>query len=78
MIQNTSYSDPGWLEVIIHVHPAAREGLFSLLFDLGCEGIVTESFGDSCIKTCLPKNINPEDFRAKIEKYIQNVKHLML
>lgn len=62
--------------MIIHVHPAAHEGLFSFLFDLGCEGIVTESFGDSCIKTCLPKNINPEDFRVKIEKYIQNVKEI--
>ena len=62
--------------MIIQVHPAAHEGLSSFLFDLGCEGIVNESFGDKCIKTCLPENVNPEDFRAKIERYIQNLKEI--
>ena len=42
------------MEISVEADPVAHEALCAFLFDLGCEGLVTEDFGETGVKGYLP------------------------
>jgi len=74
---NVSNSEhPGWIEISIQIDPVAFEALSDFLFDLGCEGIVTEDFGEMIIRAYLPFRGNIEDSRSRIEFFLHELKNI--
>ena len=72
---NTTSEHPGWLEISINIDPIAHEAISSFLFDLGCGGIVSESFDDPTIKAyLLPKDL--EEIRNRIDLFLNNLKEI--
>ena len=67
---------PGWIEISIRIDPVAHEGLSDFIFDLGCEGIVSEDFGETILKAYLPFRGDIEDNRSKIEKFLNELKNI--
>jgi len=68
--------NPEWLEISIRIDPVTHEGLNSFLFDLGCEGVVSESFLDQTIKAYLPPGSNTEKIRGKIGIFLDSLKEI--
>jgi ribosomal protein L11 methyltransferase len=66
----------GWLEVVIDIHPAAREAVSAFLFDLGCEGIVSENFEDHSLKAYLPFQEDLESLRVGIDAFLQTLRDI--
>lgn len=62
-----------WLEISIDVHPSAHEALSAFLFDLGCEGIVTEDFGGRTLKAYWPFRQDPEELRNRIAGFLADL-----
>lgn len=73
---NTTSEHPGWLEVSINIDPVAHEALSSFLFDLGCDGIVSESFNDPTIKAYLLFPEDLEEIRNRIDLFLNNLKEI--
>jgi ribosomal protein L11 methyltransferase len=74
---NISTSEhPGWIEISIHVHSVAHEGLSAFLFDLGCEGIVSEAMGDSTLQAYLPFQKDLEEVRSRTDLFLENLKEI--
>jgi ribosomal protein L11 methyltransferase len=73
---NTTSEHPGWLEISINIDPVAHEALSSFLFDLGCEGIVSESFNDPTIKAYLLFAEDLEEIRNRIDLFLNNLKEI--
>jgi ribosomal protein L11 methyltransferase len=69
----TSPEHPGWLEISVDVDPAAHEALSAFLFDMGCEGVVSEDFDDYTLKAYLPFQKDLEDIRNKIQLFLQGL-----
>lgn len=67
---------PGWLEISIEVHPNAREAVSAFLFNIGCEGIVTETFQEQLIKAYLPFQKNQEDIQRRIDLFLEDLKEV--
>jgi ribosomal protein L11 methyltransferase len=61
---------PAWIEVSILIHPVALEALSAFLFDMGCEGVVSEDFGDPGVKAYLPFTEDMEEVRARLEAFL--------
>lgn len=64
---------PGWLEIRIDADPAVHDAVSAFLFDLGCPGVVAESFEDQSIKAHLPHPAHPNDVRNRIETFLRNL-----
>jgi ribosomal protein L11 methyltransferase len=64
---------PGWFEIAIDIDPVAHEALGAFLFDMGCEGIISEDFKDFSLKTYLPFRKDFEDIRNRIEQFIHGL-----
>ncbi len=71
-----SRESPGWLEIAIHIDPVAHEALSAFFFDLGCEGVVSQSFSDRIFKAYLPLNRDSEDVRSRIELFLSRLKNI--
>jgi ribosomal protein L11 methyltransferase len=69
----TSPEHPGWLEISVDVDPATHEALSAFLFDMGCEGVVSEDFNDYTIKAYLLFQKDIEDIRNRIEIFLQDL-----
>ena len=67
---------PGWIEISILIDQAAHEALSDFLFDLGCEGIVSDDFGEITFKAYLPFKVNIEDIRSRIEQFLHGLKNI--
>ncbi|MBN1626149.1 MAG: 50S ribosomal protein L11 methyltransferase [Deltaproteobacteria bacterium] len=65
---------PGWIEISININPTAHEALGSFLFDMGCEGVVYESFRDKTLKAYLPFHEDIEETRNRIELFLHDLK----
>ena len=65
--------NPGWLEITVDIDPVAHEALGAFLFDMGCEGIVSEDFKDFSLKAYLPFRKDIEDIRSKIVQFIHGL-----
>jgi hypothetical protein len=44
-----------FLEIAVTIHPVAHEALSAFFFDLGCPGVVSESFHDRVFRSYLPR-----------------------
>jgi ribosomal protein L11 methyltransferase len=67
---------PGWIEISVLINPVAHEGLSAFLFDLGCQGIVSEDFGENILKAYLPFQKDIEDNRTRIELFLHELKNI--
>ena len=68
----TTPEHPGWLEISIDVNPVAHEALSAFLFDMGCEGVVSEDFKNYTLKSYLLFQEDIEDIRNKIELFSES------
>ena len=67
---------PGWLEIRIEADPAVHDALSAFLFDLGCTGVVTETFQDHGVSAYLPGHNSPDDIRSRIEIFLRDLKDI--
>jgi ribosomal protein L11 methyltransferase len=61
------------VEISITLDPVTHEALGAFLFDLGCEGLVTQGFQDATVKAYLPFMENLEDIRTRIDQFLQKL-----
>jgi ribosomal protein L11 methyltransferase len=66
-------SSPGWLEISISIHPVAHDALSAFLFDLGCEGLVTQELPHPALKGYLPLTQEPEKIKASMEAFLRRL-----
>ncbi|MFC1494856.1 50S ribosomal protein L11 methyltransferase [Thermodesulfobacteriota bacterium] len=64
---------PGWLEISIYVDPSAREACSSFLFDMGCDGVVSEEFENNVIKAYLPEDTGFKEVKEKLELFLKEL-----
>jgi ribosomal protein L11 methyltransferase len=68
---------PGWLEIAIDIHPITHEAVNSFLFDLGCDGIVSEDFTQkSIVKAYTPANSDTHAIKSKLDVFLMNLKEI--
>jgi len=63
----------GWLEISIDVNPSAREACSAFLFDLGCDGVVSEEFENCILKGYLPLETGFEELKEKLELFLKEL-----
>lgn len=68
--------DSGWIEVILDIHPAAHEALSTFFFDLGCPGVVSQSFHDRVFRAYLPRNLDSKEIRSGIVSFVKSLEKI--
>lgn len=63
----------GWLEIAIDIHPSAHEALSAFLFDLGCQGLVSEDFTEHTLKAYWPFREDSENLRNRINGFLMEL-----
>ena len=71
-----SQNDAEWLEVCVDTDPAVHDALASFLFDLGCNGVVSEDFNDHTLKAYLPFRDDLEDLKIRINAYLGDLREI--
>lgn len=66
----------GWLEIAVETHPATHEALSAFFFDLGCHGVVSQSFHDRAFRAYLPLSLDSEKVRARIGLFLINLEKI--
>ncbi len=61
---------PEWFEISVDINPVAHEALSAFLFDLGCDGILSETNGNSVLKAYLPFVEDFEKTRNRLEIFL--------
>lgn len=70
-------SEPsGWLEIAVETHPVTHEALSAFFFDLGCHGVVSQSFHDHVFRAYLPVRMDSEHVRAKIAVFLKSIEKI--
>jgi ribosomal protein L11 methyltransferase len=72
----TENNHPGWIEISITVKPIAHEALSAFLFDIGCEGVVSESFKDTTIRAYLQFRQDIEETRSRIDIFLHDLEDI--
>jgi ribosomal protein L11 methyltransferase len=67
---------PGWIEISININPVAHEALSAFLFDMGCEGVVLESFKDTTLRAYLQFHEDIEETRNRIELFLHDLRSI--
>ncbi|MBN1848938.1 MAG: 50S ribosomal protein L11 methyltransferase [Deltaproteobacteria bacterium] len=68
---------PEWLEIDIHIHPIVHEAVGSFLFDLGCEGIVSDDFTrKSSIRAYLQPEQSVDEIHQRLDHFLLNLKEI--
>jgi len=66
-----------WLEITVDIHPIAHEAVSSFLFDLGCEGIVSDDFTRKfSIKAYLQPKQTTGDIRQSLDHFLLDLKEI--
>lgn len=73
---HTPCFNSGWLEISIQIHPVAHEALSAFLFDLGCEGLLSENFQGFTLKGYLPFQKDPETVKCRIEVFLRELESI--
>jgi ribosomal protein L11 methyltransferase len=73
---DTINEHPGWIEISINIDPITHEALSSFLFDIGCEGVVSESFKDPTMRAYLQFRADIEEIRSRIDLFLQDLKEI--
>jgi ribosomal protein L11 methyltransferase len=77
ILSDSPCDHPGWLEIAVDIDPIAHEAVSSFLFDLGCEGIVSEDFTPKpFIKAYLQIKQNPDDVRQKLDHFLLSLQEI--
>jgi ribosomal protein L11 methyltransferase len=71
-----SNEHPGWIEISININPIAHEALTAFLFDMGCEGIVSESFKDPTLRAYLQFREDIEESRSRVELFLHDLRSI--
>jgi ribosomal protein L11 methyltransferase len=66
----------GWLEIAVETHPVTHEALSAFFFDLGCHGVVSQSFYDHVFRAYLPLSMDSEKVRAKIGVFLKSLEKI--
>jgi len=66
----------GWIEISISINPVAHEALSSFLFDMGCEGVVSESFQDRTLRAYLQFRDDIEETRNRIALFLYHLESI--
>ena len=72
-MEESPHGTPRWLEIIVHSDPSAHDALSSFLFDLGCQGILTE---DATLKTYYPLTPKAEEIRGQLLNFIEHLEKI--
>ena len=64
---------PDFLEILVDIHPVAHEALGAFFFDLGCHGVVFQSFQDRLFRAYLPCSLDSEGARSKIVSFLKKL-----
>ncbi|MGD8986350.1 MAG: 50S ribosomal protein L11 methyltransferase [Desulfobacteraceae bacterium] len=75
-VNNSSSEHPRWLELSIEIDPVAHEALSAFLFDLGCEGIVSEESPHQAFKAYFSFQKDLEDIQNKINGFVQKLEDI--
>ncbi len=67
---------PGWLEVSVEIDPVAHEALSAFLFDLGCEGAVSQDALDLSFKAYFSFGKDWEDIQNRISMFLQKLREI--
>lgn len=73
-MNRTNKNHPGWIEISININPIAHEALSAFLFDIGCEGVVSESFADTTMRAYLEFTQDIEEIRSRIELFLHDIR----
>lgn len=65
---------PGWIEISININPITHEALSAFLFDMGCEGVVSESFADTTMRAYRQFRGDIEETRNRIELFLHDIR----
>ena len=68
--------NPRWLELSIEIDPVAHEALSAFLFDLGCEGIVSQDSPHHAFKAYFSFQKDLEDIQNKINGFVQKLEDI--
>ena len=68
--------EKGWIEISFDIHPMAHEALSAFLFDLGCEGVVSEDFDEKTLKGYLALEIDIEEVKTRINLFLHRLKEI--
>jgi len=72
-VQRTPEGTVEWIEISFDIHPALHEALSAFLFELGCEGVVSEDFEEKTLKGYLPLEIGIEEAKAGIQTFLHRL-----
>jgi ribosomal protein L11 methyltransferase len=61
------------LEITVDIHPMAHEALSAFFFDLGCTGVVSESFEDRLFRAYLPAEPGTRELRLEIHEFVKKL-----
>ena len=75
-MKNSTPGHPRWLELSIEIDPVAHEALSAFLFDLGCEGIVSEDSPHRALKAYFSFQKDLEDVQNKINGFLQKLEDI--
>ncbi len=70
---NENREDSGWMELSITIDLVAHEAASAFLIDLGSEGIVTEDFDDTTLKSYFPDTEDMDMLRNKILVFLEDI-----
>ncbi|HIJ36672.1 MAG TPA: 50S ribosomal protein L11 methyltransferase [Deltaproteobacteria bacterium] len=65
-----------WLEICMDTDPAVHDALSAFLFDLGCNGVVSEDFGKPTLKAYLPFREDLEELKFRIYAYLSDLREM--
>jgi ribosomal protein L11 methyltransferase len=66
----------GWIEISFDIQPNVHEALSAFLFDMGCEGVVSEDFGEKTLRGYLPPGQNIEAAKTRIYLFLHRLKEI--
>ena len=68
---------PGWLEIAVDIDPIAHEAVSSFLFNLGCEGVVSEELTKvSILKAYLSLENDAEKARLEVDHFLSTLRDI--
>jgi len=65
-----------FLEIAVTIHPVAHEALSAFFFDLGCPGVVSESFHDRVFRSYLPSSADSKELRTRIRTFVNSLERI--